>query len=146
MDKSIAAVNLCTSARGLVKPTPVPRMSANIYISIFTVYSGVLLFGACHLADFIITYLPPRKSFFNAKWGGIYRRNSQNLCGGIYRCESHFSTVNAAVFTAAIAPCYTNTVERRKERFNPSLNKIFVSDCWYHWEYYSPDFLKQLIT
>jgi len=43
--------------------------------------------------------------FFNAKWGGIYRRNSQNLCGGIYRRESHFSTVNAAVFTAAIAPC-----------------------------------------
>jgi len=62
----------------------------------------VLLFGARHLADFIITYLPPRKSFFNAKWGGIYRRNS----GGIYRRESHFSTVNAAVFTAAIAPCF----------------------------------------
>ena len=77
------------------------RMCANIYISFFTVYSGVLLFGARHLADFIITYLPPRKSFFNAKWGGIYRRNS----GGICRRESHFSTVNAAVFTAAIAPC-----------------------------------------
>jgi len=36
----------------------------------------VLLFGARHLADFIITYLPPRKSFFNGKCGGIYRRNS----------------------------------------------------------------------
>ena len=71
--------------RILLKPTPVPRMSANIYISFFTVYSGVLLFGARHLADFIITYLPPLKSFFKAKWGGNYRRNSQNLCGGIYR-------------------------------------------------------------
>ena len=79
MDKSIAAVNLCTSARGPVKPTPVPRMSANIYISFFTVYSGLLLFGARHLADFIITYLPPRKSFFNGKCGDIYRRNSTML-------------------------------------------------------------------
>jgi len=41
--------------------------------------------------------------FVNAKWGGIYRRNS----GGICRRESHFSTVNEAVFTAAIAPCIT---------------------------------------
>ena len=49
---------------GLTQATPVPRMCANIYISFFTVYSGVLLFGARHLADFIITYLPPRKSFF----------------------------------------------------------------------------------
>ena len=46
-------------------------------------------------------YINSESHFFNAKWGGIYRRNS----GGIYRRESHFSTVNAAVFTAAVAPC-----------------------------------------
>jgi len=56
-------------------------MCANIYISFFTVYSGVLLFGARHLADFIITYLPPRKSFF--------------------------LTLNGAVFTAAIVAVFT---------------------------------------
>ena len=55
---------IAAGVSGLLQPTPVPRMCANIYISFFTVYSGVLLFGARHLADFIITYLPPRKSCF----------------------------------------------------------------------------------
>ena len=70
-------------------PTPVASMFANTYIFSFTVYSGVLLFSARHLANIINVRL---RTVHSRDRHSIYRARARYLVQWIWLDTVHTNT------------------------------------------------------